>query len=124
MVKIEGRIPEMVFEINGKPEVVQFFGARVSEFWRRAREAFGWTETPIAEIAKRMQAIHDAAEKGEPVEVKLDEDKVFAAVDSILPLGLKGALRYQQYKSAFNEALKPVVNTRLLGCSTEGVTLI
>ena len=97
MITIEGEIPHVDFDVNGKTERVQFTGARVVQFWRLAREVYGWDKLPTSEIGRII-------ESNAPIEV--DEDRVIAAVDSFLPEGLRGCLRYQQAIAAFREAFE------------------
>ncbi|HUW34765.1 MAG TPA: hypothetical protein VM223_24415 [Planctomycetota bacterium] len=106
MVKVEGRIPEITFEVNGQPERVMFTGALVVEFWKLARGAFGWDKLPIKDIIERI----NNSQKDGAAPLECDEAKIIAAVDAIAPKGLKGQMRYQQCGKAFNEALSIVLD--------------
>lgn len=102
MIKIEGTIPQIEFELpGGAKQIVQMTGHKVAAFWLAIRKMLGWHKRPIKDIVAEMQ---ERAKSGE-MSLEFDEVQAMEAADLLLPPELAGQLTYSQYMAFIDEAV-------------------
>jgi hypothetical protein len=136
-------VPEIVLKILGedgkeiKTVTIPMTGLRVTQFFKAARVAVGWTNLRFEQIAqevekmvaqlRRIEEMTAAREAGQPMEgeietgpqQELDFERMIEAVDILLPADIRGALDFHQYRKIWGEAFGITIGKIFFGRTPE-----